>query len=151
MLAFERRAAANGVYDIHTNLMHYPRNTQPTHARWERSADPLLSHPSSTVEEENDTLFRPLPSTITNNFAIIDTHYVSPAMPDMPYPGPDGDVMDDYDTSLSSVREDILDLLDEQQRQAFEEARKAEQKWRGMWGTESEDGLRGELVVSYNS
>jgi chromatin structure-remodeling complex protein RSC7 len=28
----------NGVYEIHTNLMHYPGMTQPTHAKWEQIA-----------------------------------------------------------------------------------------------------------------
>ena len=34
-----RREAAHGVYDIYTNQMHYPRITQPTHARWEQLPD----------------------------------------------------------------------------------------------------------------
>ncbi|KAJ5130766.1 Chromatin-remodelling complex RSC SWI/SNF subunit Rsc7/Swp82 [Penicillium bovifimosum] len=35
-LAEARRANLNGVYDVHTNTMQYPKIMQPTHARWER-------------------------------------------------------------------------------------------------------------------
>lgn len=31
-----RRANLHGVYDVHTNIMQYPKIMQPTHARWER-------------------------------------------------------------------------------------------------------------------
>jgi chromatin structure-remodeling complex protein RSC7 len=35
-----RRENLNGTYDIHTNLMQYPKIMQPTHARWERIEPP---------------------------------------------------------------------------------------------------------------
>ncbi|CAG8134445.1 unnamed protein product [Penicillium olsonii] len=35
-LADMRRVNLNGVYDVHTNIMQYPKIMQPTHARWER-------------------------------------------------------------------------------------------------------------------
>ena len=183
MLAGERRQAANGIYDIHTNVMHYPRNTQPTHARWERV--PELEQPATSEEsrsnhvlpngpngtsssndaahidgdgsalprqpENGDTIFPPIPSSITRNFMVTDVVYVSPAMPDMPYPGPDGQLMDEFDTSLSSVPQDIIDLLDDQQRHDFLQARGFEREWKSQWKTEREDKLRGELNISYNN
>ena len=70
----------------------------------------------------------------------------------MPPPGPDGS-LDEFDTSLCSVPAEIVDLLDEEQRAAFEEARTAERIWRGAWGTEEMDGLRdrGGLEISFNN
>lgn len=41
-----RRANLGGVYDVHTNIMQYPKIMQPTHARWERV--PPAPTPGST-------------------------------------------------------------------------------------------------------
>ena len=81
---------------------------------------------------------------------ITDTTYFSPSIPDMPPPGPDS-ALDDFDTSLSSVPAEIIELLDEQQRKDFEAAREGERVWRERWGNEAKDGLRGELEISYNN
>ena len=210
MLARERRQATNGIYDIHTNVMHYPRNTQPTHARWERvpeeeeeepaqrqratsdhhhsSSNPILltngsknakSSFSGDDDDDDDddgdaaahiiidrqqqppsskkknstttTIFPAVPRSITRNFLVTDIEYVSPAMPDMPYPGPDSQLMDEFDTSLSGVPQEIIDLLDEQQRRDFLQARGFERDWKSRWKTEREDKLRGRLDISYNS
>ena len=124
--------------------MHYPANTQPTHARWERV--PL----SPSEANSSSAIFLPLPSTITKNFMVTDTTYVSPSYPDMPPPGPDSG-LDDFDTSLSSVPQDIINLLDEQQKRDFLAAREEERRWRGKWGTEEKDGLRKGLEISYNN
>ncbi|EAW08093.1 chromatin structure-remodeling complex subunit RSC7 [Aspergillus clavatus NRRL 1] len=35
-----RRANLDGIYDIHTNAIHYPKVMQPSHARWERVPPP---------------------------------------------------------------------------------------------------------------
>lgn len=168
MLTSERRGAANGVYDIHTNVMHYPRNTQPTHARWERipeteesvsttmNGDHSSNYtngdiPTKSQVEHEETIFAKVPPSISRNFMVNDIMYVSPAMPDMPYPGPDGEVMDEFDTSLSSVPQELIDLLDDQQRRDFLQARGFESEWKTRWKTEAEDKLRGELYISYNS
>ena len=168
MLTGERREAANGVYDIHTNVMHYARNTQPTHARWERipegeeSVTPTMNgeHSSNHMNgdisaksqvKDEETIFAKVPPSISRNFMVNDIVYVSPAMPDMPYPGPDGEVMDEFDTSLSSVPQDLIDLLDDQQRRDFLQARELESEWKTQWKSEAEDKLRGELYISYNS
>ncbi|KAI5286951.1 hypothetical protein KEM54_006364 [Ascosphaera aggregata] len=39
-LAAVRAIANNGQYDIHTNMIQYPKNMQPTHARWEPVTPP---------------------------------------------------------------------------------------------------------------
>ena len=42
-----RNQVKNGVYDIYTNQMHYPKNMQPTHAKWEQLPDePDLDGPN---------------------------------------------------------------------------------------------------------
>ncbi|EAU36255.1 hypothetical protein ATEG_02981 [Aspergillus terreus NIH2624] len=40
ILTNTRRANLEGTYDIHTNVMQYPKIMQPTHARWERLPPP---------------------------------------------------------------------------------------------------------------
>lgn len=40
LISVGRRAQLGGSYDIHTNVMQYPKIMQPTHARWERVPPP---------------------------------------------------------------------------------------------------------------
>ncbi|CAG8922581.1 unnamed protein product [Penicillium salamii] len=49
-----RRANLNGVYDVHTNIMQYPKIMQPTHARWERvPPGPELATATGLTSEMN--------------------------------------------------------------------------------------------------
>ncbi|KAI9045800.1 uncharacterized protein KD926_007103 [Aspergillus affinis] len=40
LISHARRANLDGYYDIHTNVLQYPKIMQPTHARWERLPPP---------------------------------------------------------------------------------------------------------------
>ena len=172
-----RHANLDGVYDTHTNLMFYPKITQPTHAKWEQIPPP--SSPSSNMEQKcltnglpngdhlpnGDTYhaadldqsqpsatFSPVPPVISRNFTVIDTTFSTPPISHPGYPGPDGHVADlaSGPNGLSTVPDDPVAELPEECRRAFEEARRAEVKWKKQWGTEKESALRGDLKVGLN-
>lgn len=107
-----------GTYDVHTNIMHYPQITQPTHCRWERvppanlhkdmSALNLTNEPNTTDSTQNprdtadlipqgdtekpSTIFPPIPPHIANKYLVEDIIYESPQYSNMGIPGPDGDL-----------------------------------------------------------
>lgn len=70
-------------------------------------------------------------------------------MPNAPVPGPDGDMKDLQPGGLSDVSDDLVRLLPESCRAAFEQARKDESGWRGKWGGERRDGARAEIEITY--
>ncbi|KAL3477887.1 chromatin remodelling complex Rsc7/Swp82 subunit-domain-containing protein [Aspergillus californicus] len=130
-LSQTRQQNIGGVYDIHTNLIQYPKIMQPSHARWERLPPPdprtankltkdmsTLTLSNGTVEEdnvnttetendkpedENPTIFSTIPAAFSRRFAILDVHCESPPYSNMGVPGPDGDVTDLGANGLISV------------------------------------------------
>lgn len=112
-------ATNEGQYEVHTNLMHYPRNMQPTRARWEPlpppeedektqarlvdSAARVLDNgdtpaPSrgedekqTTLPSSSSTIFPPVPAVFSRNLAIHDIYYESPESQSygLPLPAPD--------------------------------------------------------------
>lgn len=170
-MAAMRRATLDGVYDSNTNMMFYPKIMQPTHARWEQIPPPSLSsHDQSkqltngipnghltnggsdhddTNEPQTNTIFTPIPSIISRNFAVIDTNFSSPRILQPGYPGPDGAVEDlpSGPNGLLSVPEDLISELPEECRRAFETERERERRWKEQWGAEAQSGLRGKLRV----
>ena len=175
-LATARRANLGGVYDIHTNLMQYPQIMQPTHARWEQlppSTKAPSSSPQSSAnhdhadkgdaegesleidgqadESKDDTFFPPVDPVISRNYMVADMYYEGPPKPDMPYPGPDGDMYDIGPKGLCSIADDIIAELPEECKKSFYEAREVERQWKARWGSEHEDGARAHLPISYNS
>lgn len=168
-LASARRANLNGVYDIHTNMMHYPQIMQPTHARWEQvlssaeqrskangRTDAAWARDNAMIidgepEEYIPPTLPPVDPVISRNYMITDTYYEGPPKPDMPYPGPDGDMYDIGPRGLSVVENDIIAELPGDCREAFFNARDVERKWKARWATENEDGARAYLAISYNS
>ncbi|KAI9796243.1 MAG: hypothetical protein M1833_006412 [Piccolia ochrophora] len=60
-LVTARRQNWDGIYDPHTNTMHYPKITQPTHARWEQLETPAsAAHqgpaPKHGLSSRSDTI-----------------------------------------------------------------------------------------------
>jgi len=145
-----RRNNLNGIYDPHTNSMHYPKIMQPTHARWEQiddhevTANAKLSNGHAIDHEEGDTpsLFTPVKPIYSKNFMIVDTVYESAPASALGIPGPDGDAHDLGFNGLSNVSDEIKSELPPECRKAFEEALEKEVQWKSKWGTESEFGLR---------
>jgi chromatin structure-remodeling complex protein RSC7 len=163
MLSAVRRANQKGVYDIHTNQMHYPSIMQPTHARIEQITD-SNDVPDSTDDGDNSdkhsTVFPAVKPSISRNFLVMDTHLetppagVSAAAYDVPFrtsrPDHDASAAADFLSSFRGMRavpDDIRDLLPEECRRAFDSAREKEEAWFGRWGDEAEVTSRREPVV----
>lgn len=121
-LSSTRRTTLEGVYEIHTNAIQYPKIMQPTHARWERlpppdprvaskltkglstltlanetdTAPPAEDEPANDTERDPttpaDSIFSSIPSTLSRRWAIHDTVYETPPYSNQGVPGPDGDV-----------------------------------------------------------
>ena len=169
-LASNRRQNLDGVYDVHTNVMQYPKIMQPTHARWEQvpapphklqalriTADGVnepFSNGTTLQGHDNDqaqsTIFPAIPSVFTRSFVITDTYYTSPSTAVLGYPGPDEDVIDVGPGGLTHVSEDVVASLPENCRKAFIDARAEEKRWKASWGSENTDTARAHLRISYN-
>ncbi|KAF6225701.1 hypothetical protein HO133_009701 [Letharia lupina] len=157
-LAAQRRHNLNGVYDVHTNVMQYPKIMQPTHARWEQvlptsptprtsqtAADQINGHLSDGREPAANTIFPDIAPVFTRNFMISDTYFETPPASVLGYPGPD------EETELTRLPEHLLAELPEGCRQAFVEARAVEKAWKERWGTDKDDGARAQLRITYNT
>ncbi|KAJ4300136.1 chromatin structure-remodeling complex subunit RSC7 [Collariella sp. IMI 366227] len=153
-LAEFRRFNQNGVYDIHTNQMHYPAVMQPTHARIEQVVDREDAPPS------NSAVFPNVKPAISRNFLVMDTHLetppagVAPAAYDVPFrtSQPDYNASASADAlapfrGLRAVSDEIRDLLPEECKKAFDEARQKEIDWFSNWGNEADNTSRREPVV----
>ena len=154
MLSAMRRNNIDGVYEIHTNTMHYPASMQPTHARIEQVVD------TDSKEDAGSAAFPPLKPAISRNFMVTDTYMemppagISAASYNVPFRGaaPDHEsyVQSDYLApfqGLSAVPQEIRDLLPEECRKAFDKAARREDEWHSKWGTEATSKSRREPVV----
>jgi chromatin structure-remodeling complex protein RSC7 len=168
MVAASRKANLEGVYDPHTNMMHYPKIMQHTHVRWEQVTDEDndahmtngISHLTNGVngvhlngtrhdETRRKTKFPPVDPIISRNFMVVDTIFESPPHSGLGIPGPDGDALDVGTNGISNISDDILDELPAECRRAFEEAKERELEWKGRWGSEHRDGARGDVKIGF--
>ncbi|KAJ8118209.1 hypothetical protein OPT61_g754 [Boeremia exigua] len=124
--AIRRANLANGTYDPHTNLMCYPKTTQPTHARWERV-------PAS----ESD-----VPPLVAQKYLIVDKMFQQPPFSGLGIPGPDADYIDVGTNGLPSLADEDLAELTPEEREVFESVKAEESEWRSQWGGETTDGAR---------
>lgn len=186
-----------GVYDVHTNTMHHPQITQPTHVRYERVAPgeshgtaqlmsdlsslslanqgptitDLASHekrttgpptsddkPDAKTDEQPSTIFPPVPASVSNRYVVQDIIYQSPPYSNMGIPGPDGDLRTMNPNGITSLvnsphpefmTPEIIALLPEDCKKAFDEAVQRELEWKKQWSTEAEDGARSRPLKSY--
>ncbi|EXJ87712.1 hypothetical protein A1O1_04637 [Capronia coronata CBS 617.96] len=136
MLTAARLENLNGVYDIHTNAMHWPGHMQPTHARWEVVDD---SNPPDNGEQTSK--LPPLDPVYSRNFRIHDICLESAPESWFGKPG-----STEEGEGLSSLPATILEELPADCLHALEEAKAREAEWRGKWHTEQEDGLRARFV-----
>ena len=156
VLAACRRANVDGVYDPHTNLVHFPKSTQPTHARWER-----LPRESEEGDEQGrqltdaaapsgvQTMFSRVPANLAQNALVVDTVLVGPSSTSGGLPGLDGHDLDLSATGLTDVADQVMAELPAACRLAFEQARSQELDWKRAWSQESEDGARGRLRIGF--
>jgi chromatin structure-remodeling complex protein RSC7 len=151
-----RRQRLHGVYDIHTNQMHYPAIMQPTHARIVQVNDgdePEQQSPSTS-------LLQPVKPAVSRNFLIMDTHLqtppagITPSAYDVPLRtspadralSAQADLLSSF-KGLGAVSDDIRDLLPEDCRRAFDAARGKEHEWFSHWGDEATHACRREPIV----
>ncbi|CAL3963644.1 hypothetical protein PZA11_001200 [Diplocarpon coronariae] len=150
-LAVQRRDILKGIYDPHTNIVHYPKHMQPTHARWEQIDDHQgaanVSLSNGFAEAEEASIFTPVKPIYSKNFMIVDTVYESAPASDLGVPGPDGDFHDIGFNGLSRISDDIKAELPEECRIAFEKALEKEMQWKNKWGSESQSGHRKAPVI----
>ncbi|EHA57615.1 chromatin structure-remodeling complex protein RSC7 [Pyricularia oryzae 70-15] len=168
-----RQANLHGVYDMHTNMMHYPATMQPTHARIEVVPLEQQQQHEQPREQDNDSastssIFKPLPSTVPRNFRVVDTVLETP---------PSGIAPSSYDRrffidgdraggggssstrdrgstdflapfrGLSAVSDEIRDLLPAECRAAFDQAQQRERDWHSKWGPEKDAACRRDPVI----
>ncbi|KAH8695385.1 putative nuclear localization protein NPL6 [Talaromyces proteolyticus] len=135
-IASVRRENLNGVYEIHTNYIQYPKIMQPSHARWEQapSSDNLAStalaegistlnltngttpeagdedadrRRTESADEPESSILPPVPEIITRRFGITDIHYETPETSTLGRPGPDGDIHDVGSNGILSLADPL--------------------------------------------
>ncbi|PBP24496.1 putative nuclear localization protein NPL6 [Diplocarpon rosae] len=150
-LAVQRRDVLKGIYDPHTNIVHYPKHMQPTHARWEQIDDHEVAAKEGLsngfAEAGEGSMFTPVKPIYSKNFMIVDTVYESAPASDLGVPGPDGDFHDIGFNGLSRISDDIKAELPEECRLALEKALEKEMQWKNKWGSESQSGHRKAPVI----
>ncbi|KAF2191071.1 nuclear localization protein [Zopfia rhizophila CBS 207.26] len=132
-LSAARKGNLEGIYDPHTNLMCYPKITQPTHVRWEEV-------PAS----ESD-----IPEIVRRNYLIIDTYIQSPPISGLGIPGPDGDYCDVGPNGLPDLEEEDLVGMSIESKAAYLQAKKEEYEWKNQWQSESIDCCRAKLKIGF--
>ncbi|PVH87393.1 hypothetical protein DL98DRAFT_649652 [Cadophora sp. DSE1049] len=146
-----RRQTLPGIYDPHTNIMHYPKTMQPTHARWEQIDDNEVEAKAltngHTEEHAEPSIFTPVKPIYSKNYMIVDTVYESSPSSTLGVPGPDGDFHDLGLNGLSDISDDIKAELPEECRLALEEALDKEMQWKNKWGSESQSGHRRAPII----
>ncbi len=102
-LTAARRATLDGCYDPHSNLIFYPRATQPTHAKWEQIYPPLSNHEhndnSDKINNDSNSHSKPdnlppVPPLLLATHLITDTVFESPPFAGLGLPGADGGALD---------------------------------------------------------
>jgi chromatin structure-remodeling complex protein RSC7 len=122
-----------GIYDPHTNLMCYPKSTQPTHARWEE-----------VPPEESD-----VPPLVRKHYLVVDTYVQKPMYAGLGLPGPDADFLDVGINGLPDLDEEDIKSLDSEARAAFLQAKRDENWWREQFSSETADGARPKIKIGF--
>jgi chromatin structure-remodeling complex protein RSC7 len=123
----------NGIYDPHTNLMCYPRSTQPTHAKWEE-----------VPPEESD-----VPPLVRKHYLVVDTYVQKPLYAGLGLPGPDANFLDVGVNGLPNLDEEDIESLDPEARAAFLQAKRDGEWWRDQFGSETVDGSRPKIKIGF--
>jgi chromatin structure-remodeling complex protein RSC7 len=142
--------------------MHYPKNTQPTHVRWEQlppggptngslSGKQHLTNGTSSSGDSGatGTIFEPVSEVVARNFIVVDTVFEAPPMSGLGLPGADGNMLAIGPNGLPSVSDEILAELPADCRAALLDAKAKEEEWKNRWTTESADGLRANLKIGF--
>lgn len=140
-LKIARDENANGVYDIHTNVMQWPSHLQPTHARWEAVTGE--ENEGDSQSGESNSVFSKLLPIYARSFRIHDLYCES--RPDTSFNDPG---FGSERGLLSNITEEILKELPADCRAALGQAGERELAWRSKWLNESVDGNRASILSS---
>ncbi|KAF2453324.1 chromatin remodelling complex Rsc7/Swp82 subunit-domain-containing protein [Lineolata rhizophorae] len=168
-LAAFRRETMDGVYNPHTNQMHYPEITQPTHARWEEVPPPEEAKepnglPNGVTNGAQSHLTNGITSSVTNGeHPNANSAVGSPSATKTIFEPVPGVISRNFlitDTCMQSapinnigrsgladVPLEVADCLPPQCRAAFEQAKAREIEWNEQWKSETEAGCRGKLKI----
>ncbi|PGH23322.1 hypothetical protein AJ80_02574 [Polytolypa hystricis UAMH7299] len=121
---------------------------------------------ASRSQEQESTIFPPVPGIFSRNFAVHDIVYQSPQYSTFGVPGPDGHINDIGYHSLARLAEDhngkddnpaswspteeVLNALPPDCRAAYDEAVKQAREWKRQWRGEAQDGHRANLPLNYS-
>ena len=137
-----RRENLNGAYNLDTNDMHFPRSTQPTHARWTQVQYPLQEPPHTGF---------PTPSEFQRrNYMTVDYVMRQPPASNLGIPGPESSEYDIGPKGLSDVTDEVIACLPPECLQSFLEACEQEKEWKASFGNEIKDGARANVKVTYS-
>lgn len=128
-----RKANLQGIYDPHTNLMCYPRTTQPTHAKWEE-----------VPQEESD-----VPPLVRKHYLVVDTYIQKPPYAGLGLPGPDGAFLDVGTNGLPDLADEDIQALAPEARNAFLKAKADEEWWKNQFHSETVDGARQKVKIGF--
>jgi chromatin structure-remodeling complex protein RSC7 len=151
-LMAQRKTSWEGVYDVHTNAMVYPRITQPSHVRWELVSDEQTSENALTnghTDEAEASVFKKVPTVVARNFMVTDTVFEAPEMRGVGTPGIDDAPVDVGTNGLPPVTPELLELLPAECREALLQEKEKEREWKTRWTSEAQDGMRGKLRVAF--
>lgn len=138
VLANARKQNFDGIYDIHTNTILYPKHMQPTHGRWEK-----LDDTESRDDDGISQRLARLPSIYARNFRIHD--FCLETAPESAFREPGYRV---NENDLSSIPSHIIEELPEECMGALQEAQQRERAWQSRWTAEKRDGLRTHFLPS---
>ena len=167
-LTGSRQRIRQGVYDVHTNMLHFQKSMQPSHVQWmsvppskpfsnsRTPAERLAGWPTTNdaVHEEsteNHTEFAATASVVARNFMVTDLYYHPPSNPSLGYPGSDAEIWDINPPGLSQVPREVLAELPNENLRAFHEKLQQELEWQGTWREETSDACRSSLRITYNT
>lgn len=122
-----------GFYDPHTNLMHYSKITQPTHARWEEVA------PTETD----------VPPLVRRKYLVVDSMFQQPPFAGLGIPGPDGNFIDVGINGLPVLDDEDKKNMKPEEIDAFANLKREELEWRSQWGGEDTDGARAKPRIGF--
>ena len=128
-----RKANLEGVYDPHTNLICYPKVTQPTHARWQE-----------VPAEESD-----VPPLVRSKYLVVDSEFQQPPFAGLGIPGPDGDFVDVGTNGLPKLDDEDEQNMKPEELEGFKQIKREEEEWRSQWGGEHTDGARAKPKIGF--
>lgn len=135
LLSQARKTNFQGLYDIHTNTMQWPKHMQSTHGRWEKVGDEQLGKGTVSLP-----VIDPL---YARNFRIHDFAFEMAPDSTLVTPGINVD-----ENSLSAISAEVLEELPADCIEALQQAQQREASWRSKWTDEKLDGMRAHFLPS---